>query len=258
MTMAHKIAIANLKGGTGKTNVSYNLAGSLVDEGHRVLVIDMDGQASLTSIVFDDYLKLKPTVFTLLDSELELDTQDVIRESHIDNLHILPAGRKLQRLDAIFGTEQDAPALLQMALDSIDGDYDYVIIDCPPSLGMATQMAMVAADSLIVPTECGIQSINETARTIEFMRVMQDKFNPDLVLLGILINRYDVRRGQDRDYRGMLHERYKKLVFGIELRNHVQYAEVPSERLPVTQLYPKSPQADAYRALIKEIKKRVN
>lgn len=255
--MTHTIAIANLKGGTGKTNVSYNLAGSLVEQGHSVLIIDMDGQASLTSIIFDDYLSLKPTVFTLLDDEFDLDPREVIRHTEIDNLDVLPAGRKLQRLDAIFGTESDAPALLQMAIASIQGNYDFIIIDCPPSLGLATQMAMVAADSLIVPTECGFQSINETARTIEFMQAMK-KFNPNLALLGVLINRYDMRRGQEQEFRNLLHERYQKLMFGTELRNNVQYAEVPTQRLPVTHLYPRSQQADAYRALIKELQKRVN
>ncbi len=256
--MAHIFAIANQKGGVGKTNVSYNLAGSLAEKGHKVLLVDMDGQASLTSIMFDDYKNIYPSVYNLIDDDQGLETTAVIRQTNLENIDILPAGKKLQKIDAIFGADFEAQEYLDMRLEPVRDQYDFIIIDCPPKLGTGTQMSMIAATGLIVPTERSDLSINEVGRTIDFMKAIKKSANTNLVLIGIIINKLNTRRKLQQEYRDLVRQQYRDLVFKAEFKDNKQYAETSTHKQPVTQLSPKSEQAEAYRILTKELFKRIN
>ena len=256
--MAHIFAIANMKGGTGKTNVSFNLAGSLSEKKHKVLLIDMDGQASLTSILFDDYRRLKPNVFDLIDDEQDIQPTTIIRSTGLNGIDILPSGKKLQKLDSLYGADLEAQEYLDMALEPLHDTYAFIIIDCPPNLGTATQMSMIAATGVIIPTECSDLSINELGRTIEFMQAIKKRVNPALSLVGIVINKFNTRRKLEQEYLNLINQTYQDLVFQANIKNNKEYMEVSTAGQPVTQLRPRSDQAQTYRNLTQELINRLN
>ena len=249
--MAYRIAIANQKGGVGKTTISMGLAGVLAELGKKVLLIDMDQQGNLSSAFLDNIRELQKTIFDLLIDEAEIG--QVLYKTQIEQIHILPANTALSELDTRLAGDDDAQYYLMEALEEIDPCYDYIIIDCPPNLGRATRMALVAANGIIVPIECQEWAVRGSSQLDSYVEKVKKRANPDLEILGYLINRYDPRRSLEATYNQALKHKYGARIFKTEFHNNVQYTEAATARLPISHYLPHSKQAELFRTFINEL-----
>lgn len=256
--MPQTIAVANQKGGVGKTSVSLHTAGALAEKGFRVLLIDMDQQANLSSVFIEQPETLQVSINDLLNEEPEYDVEEVIQKTHIENIDIIPASLHLSNLDARLAADFDFDSQFYLftAIQEVQDQYDYVLIDCPPNLGIATRMAMVAATRVIIPVECQNWSAVGTGKIMTLIERIQDKVNDKLDILGFVINKYAANRSLEKNYRAMLREQYGDMVFNAEFRNNVEYAEAAEVHQPITHYLPKSDQANEYRNFVKEFDKR--
>ena len=249
--MAYRIAIANQKGGVGKTTISMGLAGVLSEFGKKILLIDMDQQGNLSSAFLDNIHSLERTVFDLLVDEAEI--AQVLYKTKIDNIDILPANLALSDLDIRLAGDDDAQYYLLEALEEIDNKYDYIIIDCPPNLGRATRMALVAANGILVPIECQEWAVKGSSQLDAYVEKVKKRANPHLEILGFVINKYDPRRTLESTYNQALKNKYGHRIFQTEFHNNVQYTEAATARLPINYYLPSSKQAELFRTFIIEL-----
>ena len=247
------IAVANQKGGVGKTSVCLHTAGVLAEQGTKTLVVDMDQQGNLSSVFVDNIYKLNHTVADLLQEDPAAEVQDVIKSTQIKNIDILPANLALSDLDARLAGDDDAQFYLLDALQETQDLYDHLLIDCPPNLGRATRMALVAAQGVLIPIECQDWAFIGSNQIIALIQRIEKRANPKLKLLGFVINKYTSRRTLEQDYNRALRKQYENKILKTEFRNNVQYAEASAERLPITYYQPKSEQAEAYRQMVQEL-----
>lgn len=159
----------------------------------------------------------------------------------------------MSRIDLDLAKEPDAVYYLKDKLKEIKKEYDYILIDCPPSLALSTQMALAAADAVIIPLECQELSVKGTIRLIRTTTNLQEKVNRNLKILGYLISKYDGRRKLEENYRGVIRRTLKEKVFPVELKDNVQFTEAVSIKKPITIYLPHSEQANIYRQLAKEL-----
>ena len=228
---ARIVAIANQKGGVGKTTTAINLATALAAAGHRVLVIDLDAQGNASTGLGIERKARAVTSYELILGEAELESAVVTTE--IPGLFIIPASQDLAGADLEFTTRERREFLLSRAIRSRVGDYDAVLVDCPPSLNLLTINALVAADSVLVPLQCefyALEGLSQLMRTIE--RV-QRALNPRLDLQGVVLTMYDQRNNLcdlvAADVRGHLGAK----VFDTMIPRNVRIAEAPSHGKPV-------------------------
>jgi chromosome partitioning protein len=250
--MAHKITFANQKGGVGKTSITLHTSGALAELGKRVLAIDMDQQGNLSSVFIDNIYQLPLTVADLLDADGS-DIEEVIQKTSFENINILPANLTLSDLDARLAGDDDSQYYLLEHLEEIESQYDYILIDCPPSLGRATRISLVASNSVIIPIECQEWAVKGSAQLTSYIDKVQKRANPELELLGFVINRFDARRSLEQSYKEVLIETFANKIFKAEFHNNVQYAEASTARQPITSYLPASKQAESFREFVKEI-----
>ena len=249
--MVSVISVANQKGGVGKSSLVMNLGASLSELEKKILLVDLDPQGNLSSVFVSDSSSLSLTAADLFYNEA--DILSVIRKTHLSNLEIIPSNSNLSDLDARLAGDDDAQYLLLEELEEVKDAYDFILIDCPPHLGKATRMALVASDFVIVPIECQEWAVNGLKEITTYIQKVKRRANPNLELLGIVINKYNPRRTVEKTYNRILRETFKEKIFKTEFRNNVQYTETATQRLPITLYLPKSEQAQAYRDLAKEV-----
>ncbi len=247
------IAIANQKGGVGKTSTCLHIAGVLAERGLRLLVVDMDQQGNLSSVFIDNIHKLNHTIADLLTEDPVVEVSKVTRPTHIKNIDVLPANLTLSNLDARLAGEDDAQYCLLETVQEVQGSYDHILIDCPPNLGRATRMAFVAAEGILIPIECQDWAFIGSNQIVALIERVRKRVNSELRLLGFVINKYAPRRNLEQDYNQALRKQYGDYIFRTEFRNNVQYTEASTERLPITHYLPKSEQAEAYRQFVTEL-----
>lgn len=246
------LAIANQKGGVGKTNVCFNIAGALAEMGQKVLIVDMDPQVTMSSIFLDNARKTKPSVYHLLDEDPIVDVSQVMKTTHLENIFILPGSAGLRRLDANLADVTDADFFLRDALKEVNDAVHVVLIDCPPNLNRATRMAMVAASGVIAPMQCTEESFQASGVLLDEIESIKKQFNPNLEFLGFVINQYKPRRRIEQDYYDVINEQLKGRVFKTEFRDNTEFAETIAAGKPITSYRSSSEQADLYRKFIKE------
>lgn len=251
--MASIIAITNQKGGVGKTKMAVCIAGAFAEAGKSILLVDLDQQGNLTETFFDNKDTIKPSVNDLLVDNPELDTAQIIRNSGIEKIDVLPGNIALRNLDARTAGESDAQMYLDDALEPVRDRYDFIIIDCPPSLGMAVRMACVAAQNVIIPVEPERFAVSGTRRVIEFVDQVKRRVNPDLSVMGLVLNKINATRRLDRKYVELIRNAYTDLVFTTEFKNQAEYARVTAARMPVTHFAPKTESAQLYRNFVQEV-----
>ena len=247
------IAIANQKGGVGKTSLCLHTAGALAEAGQSVLLVDMDQQGDLSSVFIDHIYTLPRTVVDLLTENPEVTPAEVIQPTQIDKINILPANLYLGDLDERLAGNFDAEFYLYEALQEVRDTYDFVLIDCPPHLGRATRMAMIAASVVLIPLECQEWATVGTKRMLAYIDRVKKRANPQLELMGFVINKLKTRRTLEEEFRQVLRAEYGSKVFQTEFRDNVQFAEAAAARMPITHYQPNSEQADLYRSFIKEV-----
>jgi len=242
------IAFANQKGGVAKTTTTLNLAVAFKESGHRVLAVDMDPQGNLTMSQGVDPDKVEKSMFDVLVHQMPLDEVIVEREVDVAVSSIDLAGAEIA-MAAQIGRERR----LQKALEPIRGDYDFVCIDTPPSLGLLTVNALTAADKVIVPVQCEYLSMRGLVQLQNTLQMIRENLNPNVEIEGILPTMLDSRTVHAKEAVEILEENFGDLVFESRIRKAVKFAEAPVQGTSVIKYDPKSKAAAAYRQLAEEV-----
>jgi chromosome partitioning protein len=244
------IAIANQKGGSGKTTTSVNLAAALGEAGRRVLMIDLDPQHSATAW-YGIKNAGKGVLGIFMDSA---KLEDFIQAAAAPGVEVAPSSAWLVGVEKVLAGEVGAETILKRQLERLPPDrWDYVLLDCPPTLGILTVNALAAARELLVPVEAHVMALSGLAQLLHTVEVVRERLNPDLKVTGILACRVDSRTRHAREVVEQLRERSGNLVYRTIIRENVRLAECPSFGQPITQYDPKSAGAADYRALAQEI-----
>jgi chromosome partitioning protein len=245
---AKVIAFANQKGGVAKTTTTLNLAAAFVEEGHRVLCVDMDPQGNLTMSQGIDPDSLEQSMFDVLVYDLPM--REVIRSREVD---VACASIDLAGAEIAMSTKIGRERSLSKALDGIRSDYDFICIDTPPSLGLLTINALTAADKVIVPVQCEYLSMRGLIQLQNTLSMIQENLNPNVDIAGILPTMVDTRTLHAKEAIEILEENFGDRVFGARIRKTVRFAEAPVKGMSVLKYDPTGTAADAYRQLAKEV-----
>ncbi len=247
-----KIAICNNKGGVGKTTICFCLGGALAEMGQKVLIVDMDQQASLSSSFLPNFHDLSVAIAdVLVDDQKSL--KEAITKTNFENIDLIPANLSLGRLETDLISERDSHYYLADKLEDVESEYDVILMDSPPSLGLATWSVLTASEGVIVPLEAQDYSIKGTGYVHGVIQKVRKRANPHLTILGYIINRYDGRRRIEQDFRSMIERHLGERVFKQVLKDSVRYVEAVTRGRPITEFAPKSEQAEVFRQIGKEI-----
>jgi len=249
--MARIIAIANQKGGVGKTTTSVNLAASLAALERRTLLVDMDPQGNTTTGLGIDADSLEKTVYEVLIEKIP--ARDTIVDTEISFLRVIPSNIRL------FGAQIELVSMiarerkLQRALESLENEYDYIFIDCPPSLGILTLNALTAAKSVLIPIQCEYYALEGVGQLLNSIRLVQKNINPDLAIEGILLTMYDSRLNLSKQVLQEVRTYFDDRVYKTVISRNVKLSEAPSFGKPIILYDILSSGAKAYIQLAKEV-----
>jgi chromosome partitioning protein len=240
------ITLANLKGGVGKTTITNNLGGVLSRRGKRVLLVDMDHQANLSSIYIPGLMGQEADNGLTKSLFQGAPLGDLIRPTAIGNVSIVPSDLDLNLLDSRFSNDLDAHFLLADALATVEQDFDYCLIDCPPHLGMAVQMALVAANGYIVPLTADYWSYRGSQRIRDAARKTQTRANKGLAFRGYVLSRVQARNRFTHQMTTFFRENFGDELKGPAIRESIKYREASASSLPITHYLPASAWTDDF------------
>ncbi|MFH1676993.1 MAG: ParA family protein [bacterium] len=246
-------SVANQKGGVGKTNTAINLAGSLAEKGARILVVDLDPQGNATVSLGANRHEIFISVYEVLIEGANV--RSAILPTVQDNLFLLPANDNLPGAEIELVEKPDRSMQLKYALKEIDSEFDYILIDCPPSLGILTLNGLVASDGIIVPMQAEFLALEGLTQLLKTIDLVTERLNPALILAGVLITMYDARTNLTKEVENEVREFFtgKTKVFDTIIPRSVRLAEAPSHGLPINLYAPSSPGAIAFRNLAEEV-----
>lgn len=249
--MGKIIAIANQKGGVGKTTTSINLSACLAEKGKKVLVIDTDPQGNTSSGFGIDKNNIENSVYELILGECSI--RDCIVKDVVENVSVIPANVNLAAAEIeLIGVEKKE-YILKNEVDYIKDDYDFIMIDCPPSLNMLTINAMTTADSVLVPIQCEYYALEGLSQLIHTINLVKERLNPDLSMEGVVFTMYDSRTNLSNQVVENVKENLNQKIYNTLIPRNIRLAEAPSFGMPINKYDPKSSGTEAYLKLADEI-----
>lgn len=252
--MGRIIAVANQKGGVGKTTTSINLAACLAEKEKKVLAVDMDPQGNLTSGLGVDKDSVEKSIYELIIGEV--DIKEVINKEVLENLDIIPTSIDLSAAEIELIGVDDKEYILRNAIDQVKDQYDFVIIDCPPSLSMLTINAMTTADSVIVPIQCEYYALEGLSQLIHTVELVKDRLNSKLEIEGVVFTMYDARTNLSLQVVENVKDNLQQNIYKTIIPRNIRLAEAPSYGLPINKYDPKSTGAESYMRLADEVIER--
>jgi chromosome partitioning protein len=255
MTEARVVAIANQKGGVGKSTTAINLGAGLALQGESVLIIDLDPQGNTSSGLGIDRAAIELSTYELLVDD-ETDIADVVEPTSVRNLHVVPATIELAgaeiELVSLFSREQRLKTALIEAL----GDYDFVLIDCPPSLGLLTINGLTAANEVLIPIQCEYYALEGVSQLTRNIGLVKQNINPQLEVEGVVLTMFDGRTTLSSDVAAQVREHFPDQTYKTVIPRTVRLSEAPSYGEPIEAYDPMSRGAIAYRELAREFRRR--
>lgn len=252
--MGRTIAIANQKGGVGKTTTSINLSASLAAKGKKVLVIDIDPQGNTTSGFGIEKNDLENTIYELILSECSIE--ECILKDVIPGISIIPSNVNLAAAEIELIGIDKKEYILKNEVDWVKDKYDFIIIDCPPSLSMLTINSMTTADTVLVPIQCEYYALEGLSQLIHSVNLIKERLNPELEMEGVVFTMYDSRTNLSSQVVDNVKNHLSENICKTIIPRNIRLAEAPSHGMPITMYDPKSVGADSYRQLAMEIMNR--
>jgi chromosome partitioning protein len=246
------ISLANQKGGVGKTTTTINLGAALAELGQRVLLVDFDPQGALSVGVGVNSIELDQTIYNLiLDRATRFE--EVVIKTNIPGVELLPGNIDLSAAEVVLVSEVAREQALKRVLTQSKGEYDFVLIDCPPSLGLLTVNALTASDSVIIPLECEFFALRGMALLVDTIEKVRDRLNPELEIQGVVATMYDGRTLHAREVIARVKEAFGTRLFSSTIPRTIRFAEAPVAGEPILTYAGDSRGAGAYRALAREV-----
>lgn len=248
--MTKIIAITNQKGGVGKTTTCVNMSSIIAEKGYRVLILDMDPQGNASSAVGVECAKDDNTMYELLLGEC--NAKEAIHHSSVKNLDVIPSNVDLSgaEVDLVYVDRREY--VLQEALNTVKNDYDFIFIDCPPSLGLLTVNALTATNSIIIPIQCEYFALVGLGQLMNTVKLIKLHLNPTLEIEGVLLTMKDARSNLVNQVADEIHNYFKQKVYKTYIPRNIRLAEAPSHGQPINVYDQKSRGAVAYKALAEE------
>jgi chromosome partitioning protein len=248
------VAIANQKGGVGKSTTAINLGAGLAFQGERVLIVDLDPQGNTTSGLGVDRSAIRYSMYDLLVDDVGVE--DVIEPSSVRDLFVVPATIELAGAEIDLVSMFSREKRLGTALEPVAGDYDFVLIDCPPSLGLLTVNGLAAADEVLIPIQCEYYALEGVSQLMKNIQLVQRNLNPELEIEGVLLTMFDGRTTLASDVVAQVREHFGETTYRTVIPRTVRLSEAPSYGEPIEAYDPMSRGAIAYREMAREFRRR--
>ncbi|MBE6041765.1 MAG: ParA family protein [Clostridiales bacterium] len=249
--MGKAIAIFNQKGGVGKTTTNINLAACLANRGKKVLMVDIDPQGNTTSGIGIRKRTLKTTLYDAL-IDTSFDVRKAVLPTNTENLHIIPASVDLAGAEVELAHLEGREGRLKRVIDTVKADYDYILVDCPPSLGILTINSLTAVDSVLVPIQCEFYALEGVSQLISTIEMVKKRLNPKLYIDGVILSMFDGRTNLSQAVVQDVRNFFGSAMYETIIPRNVRLAEAPSYGVPIIKYDPSAPGAKAYQQFTKE------
>ena len=249
--MGRIIVVANQKGGVGKTTTAINLSSCLASLGKKVLAIDMDPQGNMTSGLGIDKNEVEYTVYELILGQVGIEK--VICKDALENLDVLPTNINLSAAEIELIGVEEKEFIIRKEVDKVKKNYDFIVIDCPPSLSMLTINAMTTADSVLVPIQCEYYALEGLSQLIHTIDLVKERLNPELKIEGVVFTMYDARTNLSLQVVENVKDNLQQTIYKTIIPRNIRLAEAPSHGLPINLYDPKSSGAESYMLLAEEV-----